>query len=233
MAPLSFMPWRPANGLRCMACCAIASVSHGSWMSRPPFCIGITSFRNSGHASAVLHFMSRRRLRVGTIIKSEKVAQKSYQMALIAYRCHSALTTMASPLTLQIAMKPLSIVGPLDEILNQKHLPLEEVLDRHFNPQYRQRTNGHWDDREAFMMHARKLREIIASARIELLDEFRDGNRYADRHRVHITKYAGAMVVQEVYLFAEFDEKGRFVRVEETTLMLEGAESDRDIGSVK
>ncbi len=39
--------------------------------------------------------------------------------------------------------------------------------------------------------------------------------------------------VQEVYLFAELDAEGRFARIEEITLMLEGAESDRDIGHMK
>ena len=130
-------------------------------------------------------------------------------------------------------MRTPSIPLALDELLNRRELPLEAVLDRHFSPEYRQRTNGVWDDREAFARHARKLREIIESARIELLDELHDGNRYADRHRVHAVKRDGARVVQEVYLFAELDADGRFVRVEETTLMLAGEEADREIGSVK
>lgn len=121
----------------------------------------------------------------------------------------------------------------LDELLNQAHLPLEDVLDRHFSPDYRQRVNGHWHDRDAFVQHACKLRDIVAAARIEILDELRVGDRYADRHRVHIRKHDGSRVVQEVYLFAQLDEEGRFARVEETTLMLEGEEADRDIGSVK
>lgn len=130
-------------------------------------------------------------------------------------------------------MKPITILTALDELLNQKHLPLEEVVDRYFNPGYRQRTNGHWDDRAAFMRHARKLREVVSSAHIEVLDELRDGDRYADRHRVHVVKYDGSTVIQEVYLFAHVDEEERFMRIEETTLMLEGAESDRDIGRVQ
>lgn len=130
-------------------------------------------------------------------------------------------------------MRNADIRLALDELLNQRHLPLEDVLDRHFSPEYRQRTNGRWDDREAFSRHARKLREVVASARIEVLDEIRDGNRYADRHRVHVTKHDGGQAVQEVYLFAELDAAGRFLRVEEVTLMLEGVESDREMGSMK
>lgn len=130
-------------------------------------------------------------------------------------------------------MRTTDIRSALDDILNQQQRPLEDVLDHHFSPGYRQRTNGHWDEREAFAQHARKLREVVASARIEVLDELRDGQRYADRHRAHVTKRDGTQVVQEVYLFAELDAKGRFARIEETTLMLEGAESDRNMGSLK
>ncbi|MBJ7311880.1 nuclear transport factor 2 family protein [Rugamonas sp. CCM 8940] len=130
-------------------------------------------------------------------------------------------------------MNATDIRSALDELLNRQDLPLEDVLERHFSPAYRQRTNGRWDDREEFARHARKLREVVASARIEVLDELRDGNKYADRHRVHVTKRDGTQIVQEVYLFAEMDASGRFARIEETTLMLEGAEADRDIGSVK
>lgn len=130
-------------------------------------------------------------------------------------------------------MRTTDIRLALDELLNRQEFPLETVLDRHFSPDYRQRTNGVWDDRAAFARHARKLRDVIESARIEVLEELRDGDRYADRHRVHVVKRDGARVVQEVYLFAELDTDGRFVRIEETTLMLEGVEADRDLGSVK
>lgn len=127
----------------------------------------------------------------------------------------------------------IHIKSVLEELLNRQELPLENILDRYFSPNYRQRTNGHWDDREAFARHARKLREVVESARIIVLDELREGNLYADRHQVHVTKRDGGRVVQEVYLFAEMDEAGRFLRIEETTLMLEGGEADRDIGSAK
>lgn len=130
-------------------------------------------------------------------------------------------------------MQTTDIHSALDDILNQQQIPLEDVLDRHFSIDYRQRTNGTWDDRAAFAHHAKKLRAVVASARIEVLDELRDGKRYADRHRVYLTKRDGSTVVQEVYLFAEMNADGRFARIEETTLMLEGADADRDMGSMK
>lgn len=130
-------------------------------------------------------------------------------------------------------MQPFSIHTALDELINQQDLPVDTVLDRHFSPHYRQRTNGHWDDRQAFALHARKLREILASARIDILEELHDGDRYADRHVVHALKRDGGEVIQEVYLFAQLDPAGRLQRVEETTLMLQGAETDRHLGNAR
>jgi len=40
-------------------------------------------------------------------------------------------------------------------------------------------------------------------------------------------------VDMEVYMFAEIDDSGRFIRIEEATLMLKGRESDKDLGSVR
>jgi len=130
-------------------------------------------------------------------------------------------------------MQAITIDTVLDEIINQQELPLEKVLDRYFSPGYRQRTNDCREDREGFAHHVRKLREICAFARIDVLDELRDRNLYATRHRVLCTKRDGTEVVMEVYMFAEMDESGRFLRIEETTLMLKGTEGDRALGSAK
>ena len=59
------------------------------------------------------------------------------------------------------------------------------------------------------------------------------GNLYATRHRVLCTRRSGEEVDMEVYMFAEIDDSGRFIRIEEATLMLKGRESDRDLGSVR
>jgi hypothetical protein len=130
-------------------------------------------------------------------------------------------------------MSTVNIQSALEEILNQPQRPLDEVLERYFSPEYRQRTDGHWDDREAFKRHLAKLRELVASAEITVLDELRDGDRYASRHRVQIHKRDGTHAVQEVYLFARLDVQGFVLQVEEATLMLEGSEADREIGRVK
>lgn len=126
-----------------------------------------------------------------------------------------------------------TIATALHELLNEHDQPLSDVVARHFTEDYRQRTDGQWDDRDGFLQHIAHLRSVVASAHIEVLDELSHGTRYADRHVVTVTKRDGSTVVQEVYLFGELAPDGRFRRIEETTLMLAGSESDRSIGSAR
>jgi len=130
-------------------------------------------------------------------------------------------------------MTMISITTVLDEIINKQDMALEVILNRHFSPGYRQRTDNEWEGLDSFARHASKLREILASGKIEVQDELRDGNLYATRHRVLLNKRNGEKVDMEVYMFAETDDSGRFIRIEEATLMLKGLESDRDLSSAK
>lgn len=128
---------------------------------------------------------------------------------------------------------PTDIASALTDLLLTPELPLAEAVDRHFAPEYRQRTDGRWDDRDAFTEHIAHLRQLVVGGRVEVLDEFRSGDRYADRHIVYVQKKDGSAVSMEVYLFGEFAPDGRFLRIEETTLLLEGGDADRDLGSAR
>lgn len=130
-------------------------------------------------------------------------------------------------------MAIIHICNVLDALLNQQELPLEATIDDYFSPDYRQKTNGQWDDRSGFIAHMRHLRKILHSAEITVLDELRDGNRYATRHRVTANKRDGSRAVMEVYMFATLDAEGRFCRIEETTLLHEGSEADRGMGNAR
>jgi hypothetical protein len=121
----------------------------------------------------------------------------------------------------------------LHDLLNEQSTALDEALDRHFSRHDRQRTNGTWADRAEFAAHIRHLRAVVESVTIDVLDELVDGRRHADRHVITVRERDGQSTVQEVYLFGELDEEGRFFRVEETTLMLTGSESDRGLGSAR
>jgi hypothetical protein len=129
-------------------------------------------------------------------------------------------------------MGTTSIATALSDLLNPAS-SLEESLDRHFSPQYRQRTDGAWSNRVEFAEHIGHLRSVVSSIEVSVLDELFEGTAYAERHTVDVTKNDGSKVVQEVYVFGEFAPDGRFLRIEEVTLMLTGAEEDRGLGSAR
>ncbi|MEU6173558.1 nuclear transport factor 2 family protein [Streptantibioticus parmotrematis] len=126
-----------------------------------------------------------------------------------------------------------AIVPALTDLLFNRELTLDEAVDRHFSPEYRQRTDGAWANRAEFTAHIAHLRELVAEGEVAVHDELADGDRYADRHTVRVVKKDGSVVRTEVYVFARFAEDGRFLTIEETTLMLEGSEADRDLGSAR
>ncbi|GAA4984060.1 nuclear transport factor 2 family protein [Kitasatospora paranensis] len=130
-------------------------------------------------------------------------------------------------------MNRTDIRAALTDLLFTPGLDLDEAADRHFAPDYRQRTDGDWADRTEFLAHIAHLRTVVAGGTVEVHDELVDGTRYADRHTVEVTKTDGATVRIEVYVFADFAPDGRFRRIEETTLMLQGTDGDRDLGSAR
>lgn len=121
----------------------------------------------------------------------------------------------------------------LTDLLLTPGLDLDEAADRHFAPDYRQRTDGSWDNRTEFLAHIAHLRTVVAGGSVEVHDELFSGDRYADRHTMEVIKTDGSTVRMEVYLFGEFAPDGRFRRIEETTLMLEGTDADRNLGSAR
>ncbi len=125
------------------------------------------------------------------------------------------------------------ILRALDALLNSRDITVEDAVERYFSDEYRQRTDGVWSDRAEFVEHIAHLRQIIDRAEIEVVDELALDRSYADRHRVHITKVDGTIVVQEVYLFGTLTDDGRFAEVHEATRMITGSDADRDIGNAR
>ena len=114
-----------------------------------------------------------------------------------------------------------TIKDAVEDLFNNRQLPAEEAVDRHYASSFRQRINGSWDDRTGLLARVIELREVIAHATITVLDEVSDGNRYAERHLIDLAQQDGTRIVHEVFVFAERDADGRFVRIEETTLELQ------------
>ena len=130
-------------------------------------------------------------------------------------------------------MTRTGIKAALTDLIFNRDLTVEEAADQHFTSEYRQRTDGQWDDRAASIEHTTHVRGLVAEGRVEVHDELYEGSKYADRHTVYITKKDGSTVTTEVYVFADLAPDGRFSRIEETTLMLQGSDADRNIGSAR
>ncbi|WP_269928967.1 hypothetical protein [Kocuria massiliensis] len=124
-----------------------------------------------------------------------------------------------------------SVMGRvLHDVFNRQHLLLDEIADRYFAPDYRQRTNGSWSRRAEVVDHLARVREVAERADIVVEEELSQGRVYADRHVVRVHKRGGGLTVQEVYVFAHRAADGRLRELHETTMMLEGSETDRSLG---
>ncbi|SDV47357.1 hypothetical protein SAMN05216551_102511 [Chitinasiproducens palmae] len=99
----------------------------------------------------------------------------------------------------------------IDDLFDPKST-VADATDRHFAADFRQRVNGLWIDRAAFVVAVERLRVTVASATVTALDEFVDGARYAARHVIDLRQPNGERLRQEVYVFGERGADGRFTR---------------------
>jgi hypothetical protein len=95
-------------------------------------------------------------------------------------------------------------------------VPLEQVLDRYYAPDYTHRSNGRTLDRAEFAAMAAGARGQITEGSVIVLDELRDGASYAERHVFHITLKIGATQHREISIFGTLAADGRFQHLNET-----------------
>lgn len=110
-----------------------------------------------------------------------------------------------------------TIKKAVDDLLDLERA-VHVSMDAHFAPTFSQRVNGSWIDRATFLKGIMSLREKLRQASVTVLDELDVGERYAERHLINIVMRDGAVVHQEVYIFAQRDAVGRFERIEEATI---------------
>jgi hypothetical protein len=101
---------------------------------------------------------------------------------------------------------------------------LDQVLDRYYAPDFTFRTNGKTLDRHEFAEMAARARSQIAEGTVTVLDEFRYGSAYAERHVFHLTLKDGATQGKEIAIFGTFAEDGRFRHLSESGFDLDPAE---------
>ena len=109
----------------------------------------------------------------------------------------------------------------VEDLLVVGKLSIEEAMDRHFAPTFRQHVNVQWSDRADFSSRIAAVRKMARQITFTVLDEFADGACYAERHVVESVQHDGERIVQEVYVFAERYLQGRFVRIKEATMSIE------------
>jgi hypothetical protein len=114
-----------------------------------------------------------------------------------------------------------TLKGALADLLQNQEFSVDEAAARHISPDFRQRTNGQWDDRAGFLARIAHLRSETRHVTITVLDELHDGTRYAERHIIDLLHNDGRRTVREVHLFAALDSDGRFERIEEMTRAVE------------
>ncbi|NNC12002.1 nuclear transport factor 2 family protein [Planctomonas sp. JC2975] len=108
-----------------------------------------------------------------------------------------------------------SISAALHELLGERDLPLESVLQRHFTDDYRQSTGGEWIDRAVFAEQMTQLRAFVDHVDIEVVAEVAQGSAYAERHIIRVTQPDGSVLAQEAFVFASVADDGRFKSLEE------------------
>ena len=113
-----------------------------------------------------------------------------------------------------------TIKEAVTDMLSNHAISVEEAADRHFSPGFRQKTNGHWDDRAGFVARIDELRRVTTLVSINVLNEMVEGRHYAERHTIDLLGADGRHIVLEVYLFATFDSAGKFHRIEEANFSL-------------
>ena len=109
------------------------------------------------------------------------------------------------------------------DLLNPE-FSVQASMEVHFAPTFRQRVNGSWLDRAAFLDGIVNLRASLDKVTVTVLNELDNGQHYAERHVVNLFMRDGQLINQEVYLFGQRDSYGRFERIEEVTIAV-GAES--------
>jgi hypothetical protein len=116
-----------------------------------------------------------------------------------------------------------TIKEAVDDLLNPQ-LSVQASIDTHFAPAFSQRVNGSRIDRATFLEGIIRLRAALDHAKVTVLDEPGTGERYAERHLIELVMRDGAVVCQEVYVFAQRDSDGRFVRINEATIVVSQGE---------
>jgi len=104
--------------------------------------------------------------------------------------------------------------------------PLEPTIAKYFHPDYHQWAGDKIIGYAEFVTQMRLLRGRLIGGKIEVLQAFRNGYEFADRHTIVQLRADGSEVRGEVYLFGKFAPDYRFLHLTEVSRLITDAETN-------
>jgi hypothetical protein len=120
-------------------------------------------------------------------------------------------------------MDPVRITDALRDLFFEPDPDVdpEDVIDRYYSPDYTYRTGGKLLNRGEFEAMVTAGRALIVRGSAWSVDEVRDGNTYAERHRYHAEFTDGTVLDREVAVFGTIGPDGRFEHLSDAGFDLE------------
>lgn len=97
-----------------------------------------------------------------------------------------------------------------------------EVIDRYYAPGFLQVSDGIEIDRDRLIKHIRPVKKSVVSGSYEVLEAVMDGNRLAARFVIRAVTKQGKETENDVHVFCEMTDDGRFVRIDQITRSIKG-----------
>jgi len=129
-------------------------------------------------------------------------------------------------------MNPAQAHDFLSRVFHSLFNPAEsaEQTGRYFSADYQQHADGKVLDHRLFVAHARTLKETLQSATVTFEKIIASGESLASVHIVDAVKHNGQSMKVKVIALYEIRD-GLISRVDELSHLLEGSESDKDLGT--
>ncbi|BAP31166.1 uncharacterized protein CHSO_2129 [Chryseobacterium sp. StRB126] len=104
------------------------------------------------------------------------------------------------------------------------------LIEKYFSKDYIQFVDHTQLNYEEFILHIQKLKEKVTEQKIDILNYAENGNTIFTHHTAKSILKDGSIVRHKV--LAEFTiQEGKIIRCDELTLLLEGADHSKNLGS--
>lgn len=104
------------------------------------------------------------------------------------------------------------------------------LIEKYFSKDYIQFVDHHQLNYEEFILHIKKLKEKVAEQKIDILNYAENGNIIFTHHIAKSILKDGSIVKHKV--LAEFTIlEGKIIGCDELTLLLEGNNTEKNLGS--